>query len=151
GPCLFGEGRPGGDNVAADAAEGVIAPRMSVKPRILVVAWLPEGVLPRLRAEFTAFEFLDAHEPAALSHSLPEAAISYGLPPVDRLAEAPGLRWIQLTSAGVPRDLCLAAQQRGITVSNLAGLYGPSIAEHALTMMGMLARNLHLALRHQQQ
>jgi phosphoglycerate dehydrogenase-like enzyme len=35
-------------------------------------------------------------------------------------------------------------------VTNLAGLYGPSIAEHTLAMMLVLARNLHVALRNQQ-
>ena len=44
----------------------------------------------------------------------------YGLPPVARLGEAPDLRWIQLISAGVPPELCSAAQARNITVTNLA-------------------------------
>lgn len=121
------------------------------KPRVLIVAWVPDGVLPRLQAEFTHFEIIDAREPAAFDQAFPQAAITYGLPPVQRLGEAPGLRWIQLISAGVPHDLCPAALERGITVTNLAGLYGPSIAEHALGMMLVLSRNLQVVLRNQQQ
>src|SRR5262249_38736886 len=113
--------------------------------------WLPDGALARLVADLPQFEFIDAREPAAFEQTFPRAAITYGLPPVPRLAEAPGLRWIQLISAGVPQDLCPEAQSRGITVTNLAGLYGPSIAEHALGMMIVLARNLHVVLRNQQQ
>jgi phosphoglycerate dehydrogenase-like enzyme len=124
---------------------------MSAKPRVAVLAWLPDGVLPRLWAEFPGFEFLDARAPGELPRCLPEAAVTYGLPPVEQLPAMPRLRWIQLISAGVPHELCPAARQRGVTVTNLAGLYGPSIAEHALMMMSVLARNLHLALRHQQQ
>jgi phosphoglycerate dehydrogenase-like enzyme len=124
---------------------------MSDKPRVLILAWLPDGVLPRLRDAFAGFDFLDARAPADLDRTLPTAAITYGLPPVERLAEAPGLRWIQLTSAGVPAELCPAAAARGVTVTNLAGLYGPTIAEHALALMAMLARNLHVALRNQPQ
>jgi phosphoglycerate dehydrogenase-like enzyme len=124
---------------------------MSTKPRIAILAWLPENVLPRLQAEFTAFEFIDGREPAALDRSLRDAVITYGLPPVARLREAPALRWIQLISAGVPQDLCPAAAERTLAVTNLAGLYGPSIAEHALGMMIILARNLQVVLRQQQE
>jgi D-2-hydroxyacid dehydrogenase (NADP+) len=119
------------------------------KPIIAVLAWLPEGVLPRWTAEFAAVEFRDGREPAGLDRCLAEASITYGLPPVARLGEAAQLRWIQLISAGVPGELCQPAHQRGLTVTNLAGLYGPSIAEHAFALMVTLARNLHVAFRNQ--
>jgi phosphoglycerate dehydrogenase-like enzyme len=111
--------------------------------------WLPDGALDRLVAEFTDLEFIDGRAPAALDQHFSGAAITYGLPPVARLDEGAGLRWIQLVSAGVPQDLCPAASRRGITVTNLAGLYGPSIAEHALGLMVMLARNLQMVVRQQ--
>jgi len=121
------------------------------KPVVLILAWLPDGALTRLTADLPQYEFVDAREAAAFEGAFPRATVTYGLPPVSRLAEAPGLRWIQLISAGVPQDLCPVAQSRGITVTNLAGLYGPSIAEHALGMMIVLARNLHVVLRNQAQ
>jgi phosphoglycerate dehydrogenase-like enzyme len=121
------------------------------KPVLAVVAWLPEGILPRWAAEFPAFDLVDAREPALLDRCLRDAVITYGLPPVSRLGEAGALRWIQLISAGVPGDLCRPAGERGLTVTNLAGLYGPTIAEHALGMMLVLARSLHVVLRNQQQ
>jgi phosphoglycerate dehydrogenase-like enzyme len=124
---------------------------MNSKPAVLVLAWTPDGATARLAAAFPELEFLDARDPAALDAHLGRAVITYGLPPVGRLGEAVQLRWIQLISAGVPRDLARAAQARGLTVTNLAGLYGPSIAEHALGLMVLLARNLHAALGHQQQ
>jgi phosphoglycerate dehydrogenase-like enzyme len=119
------------------------------KPEILVLAWLPEGEWPRLVAEFSQFDFVDARVPDAWKPHLGRAAITYGLPPVAHLGEAAKLRWIQLISAGVPQDLCPSAQRRHVTVTNLAGLYGSSIAEHALALMAVVARNLHLALRNQ--
>ncbi len=124
---------------------------MGQKPLVAVVAWLPDGLLDRLRADFPGCEFVDAREPAAFDRQFPRAAITYGLPPVARLPEASGLRWIQLISAGVPQDLCPVAKKAGIAVTNLAGLYGSSIAEHALALMAMLARNLHVVVRNQAQ
>ncbi len=121
------------------------------KPLVLILAWTPEGTLPRLAETFPGFEFLDAREPTVFEQHFRRATITYGLPPVARLDEATELRWAQLISAGVPQDLCPAARARGVTVTNLAGLYGPTIAEHALGLMTVLARNLHVALRNQQQ
>jgi phosphoglycerate dehydrogenase-like enzyme len=125
--------------------------RMNAKPQVLVLAWMPEGMLSRLRAEFPELSLVDGRAPADFDRSFGGASITYGLPPVARLGEAAGLRWIQLISAGVPQDLCPVARRQGVTVTNLAGLYGPSIAEHALALMVMLARNLHVVLRNQQQ
>jgi D-2-hydroxyacid dehydrogenase (NADP+) len=121
------------------------------KPRILVCAWLPEGLFEELSSTQADFTWLDGRTPEGLGQHLASAEIAYGLPPIERLGEAAGLRWIQLISAGVPADLCPAALERQIRVTNLAGLYGPTIAEHAVTLMSFLARNLHLAFRNQQQ
>lgn len=122
---------------------------MPAKPQILILNWLPDGILSRWQAEFTGLEFIDGRDPAACDRGLPTAAVTYGVPPEGRLREAGALRWIQLTSAGVPQDLCPAARERELLVTNLAGLYGPTIAEHALCMMLFLARNLHVVLRQQ--
>jgi phosphoglycerate dehydrogenase-like enzyme len=120
------------------------------RPQILLIADMPEPARARLRAEFPDCDFLDGRQATALDRALGRAAAAYGLPPVDRLREATGLRWVQLISAGVPAELCPVARELGLTVTNLAGLYGPSIAEHALTLTTLLARNLHTALRNQQ-
>src|SRR4051794_12879108 len=92
--------------------------------RVLVLAWLPDGVLPQLVARFPDFEWLDGRPPEGLEQPLPPADIAYGLPPLDRLDTAARLRWIQLISAGVPQELCPRALARQITVTNLTGLYG---------------------------
>jgi phosphoglycerate dehydrogenase-like enzyme len=107
-------------------------------------------MLARFTAEFPGCDFIDAREPSVFDAHWARAVATYGLPPVGRLGEAGNLRWVQLISAGVPADLCPAARQGGVTVTNLAGLYGSSIAEHALALMTMLARNLHVAVRNQQ-
>src|SRR6266446_6228625 len=119
--------------------------------KVLILAWLPEGMAPRLVVEFPQVEFVDAREPAVLEQHLASATACYGFPPIAPLDEAARLAWIQLTSAGVPQELCPVAARRNIQVTNLAGLYGPSIAEHALALMVMLARNMHLAVRNQAQ
>ena len=117
--------------------------------RILNLAWLPDGMLGRLRARFPRCELLDGREPGVLDAHLGTSEVTYGPPPIDRLGEATSLRWIQLISAGVPADLCAPAKKQNVVVTNLAGLYGPTIAEHALSLMTLLMRNLHVAQRNQ--
>jgi phosphoglycerate dehydrogenase-like enzyme len=117
--------------------------------RVLLLAWLPDEMLPVFRREFPSCEFIDGRDPAVAQQQLLTATVVYGPPPLHRLAQATGLRWVQLNSAGVPQDLCHEARRRGIVVSNLAGLYGPSIAEHAFALVLLLTRHLHTALRNQ--
>lgn len=132
------------------------------KPAVLICHWLPDGELARWTSEFSECEFVDCRDPAVAVHELPRANIVYGLPDivklaetpavgwiklasaVGKMAETPGVRWIQLASAGVPAVLCPVAAERNIRVTNLAGLYGPTIAEHALALMLILSRNLQI-------
>lgn len=114
------------------------------KPVILICHWLPDGELARWTSEFAECDFVDGRDPAVAVRELPRANIVYGLPDVGKLVEATGVRWIQLASAGVPAALCPVAAERNIRVTNLAGLYGPTIAEHALALMLILSRNLQI-------
>jgi phosphoglycerate dehydrogenase-like enzyme len=124
---------------------------VSVKPLVLVLEWMPDGMLAQLAARFPDCEFVDARPAETRDRLLDKARVCYGMPPLDRLPAATQLQWIQLISAGVPWPLCPEARERGITVTNLAGLYGTSIAEHALAMMLLLSRNLDVAHRQQDQ
>jgi phosphoglycerate dehydrogenase-like enzyme len=119
------------------------------KTLVVATAPMPADVWSRLAAEFPDCEFVDAREPTVLDRWLSQVVVFYGLSPGERLEEAGSLRWLQLTSAGVPPALCPMARRRGVTITNLAGLYGTSIAQHALGMTLMLARNLHVVLRNQ--
>src|SRR5581483_6684687 len=119
------------------------------KDVVLLLAPLPEGVLARFEAEFLHLRFVDGLDPVLLDQNLAETDIIFGLPPFKRLDDARQLSWVQLASAGVPRRLCPIAKNRGMLVTNLSGLYGPTIAEHALGMLTVLARNMHVAFRNQ--
>jgi phosphoglycerate dehydrogenase-like enzyme len=120
------------------------------KPVALITAWLPDGALPWLTREFPEIEFADGRDTGAELHLL-HAAVWYGLPPAGGLGNASLLRWVQLPWAGVPQELCEAIRNRNVSLTNMAGLYGPSIAEQALALMAITARNLQLAVHNQVQ
>lgn len=118
---------------------------------VVLAAWIHDEVRRLLAEQFPECRFEQALDRAALERLLPEAEIVYGRPPADLLAQAQRLRWVQLPAAGVPWDLCDALKDRSVLVTNLAGLYGPTIAEHALALMLVLARNFPVAFRQQMQ
>ncbi|MCI0641293.1 MAG: D-2-hydroxyacid dehydrogenase [Gemmataceae bacterium] len=120
-------------------------------PVVLVLHWLPDGVLEKWKKQFPQVEFVDALAPEVFDKHVDRATITYGIPDVAKLSKASSLQWIQLASAGVPWNLCDACKGRKLDVTNLAGLYGPTIAEHALCMLLFLNRNLQSAFRNQLQ
>jgi phosphoglycerate dehydrogenase-like enzyme len=120
-------------------------------PVLLVTHWLPEGTLADLASRFPEYRWVDAREPAELANHQAEAEVGYGpAPSAAALALYPKLRWWQHCWAGIALDFCRAARARGIVVTNMSGLYGPSIAEHAFGLLTVLARNYHTAFRNQQ-
>src|SRR5262249_43282765 len=111
--------------------------------------WLPDGELARWTKEFPDCVLIDARDAKVAAREMPRATIAYGLPDIKAIPDAKALRWIQLASAGVPAALCPVAIEQNIRVTNLAGLYGPTIAEHAIALMLILSRNLNVAQTNQ--
>jgi phosphoglycerate dehydrogenase-like enzyme len=107
-----------------------------------------ESVLAKLRARFPALTFVGADDAETLAREAAAAEVFYGwrFPP-ELLPRAPRLRWIQSASAGVEDLLAPAFVERGILLTNVAGIAAGPIAEHALAMMLAFCRNLHVAAR----
>lgn len=122
-----------------------------MQPVLLLGAWIHDRVRQRLRDEFPSVEVIDGVDPKVREQAFPRATIYYGFVPVPLLANAPNLRWVQLSAAGVPFELCDALRGRDIVLTNLAGLYGPTIAEHTLALMLVLARQMHVAAGQQRE
>ena len=116
---------------------------------ILLLEPFPETLLRQLTADQPQCQIVDGRAPEVRERMLKEAVIAYGSPALDLLPGATKLRWVQMIYAGVPQEWCPVAKERGLTVTNMAGLYGPSIAEHAIAMMLILGRNLHIVQRNQ--
>jgi len=107
---------------------------------------LPRVHVDRLAAEFPGVRFDSPADRAECDRLLPEADIVLGWG-VRRanFASASRLKWIQLTAAGVGGTLFPEMVESPIIVTNARGVHAVSMAEHALGVMLMLARKLHLA------
>lgn len=77
--------------------------------------------------------------------------VAFGQPDVQSITEAPRLRWVHVSSAGITRydtpEFRALATGRRIAVSNSSGVYDEACAVHALGFMLAHARKLPLGLR----
>lgn len=114
---------------------------------------IPSVVLPRFLldghgAELDAAtraraEFISGDDPV-LSERIPDTlevivtGIDSGL--FERLVATPSVRWVHSLSAGVEHLPLDAMAERGIVLTNSAGVYAPAMAEYALAAMIALGR-----------
>jgi phosphoglycerate dehydrogenase-like enzyme len=69
--------------------------------------------------------------------------------PQDTLDRAPGIRWIQLLSAGADRVLAGPLKGSSIPLTTASGIHATPIAEYTLGSMLAYAHRIHLAIRAQ--
>ena len=107
---------------------------------------LPRAHVDALAAEFPSVRFDSPGDRAAADRLLPEAdvVLGWGVRRTN-FASAARLRWIQLTAAGVGGVLFPELVESPVIVTNARGLHAVSMAEHALGVILMFARKLHLA------
>lgn len=74
------------------------------------------------------------------------AEIAVGKPTLPEIAQAPHLRWVHVTSAGITRydtpEFRAQASARGLIVSNSSQVYAQPCAEHVFTFMLAQSRSL---------
>lgn len=107
---------------------------------------LPAARVDDLRREFPAVRF---DSPATREEALallPEADVVLGfLVRPESLPTARKLRWIHVTSAAVGGVLFPELVASDVVLTNSRGLHADSMAEHALGLLFMFARKLHVA------
>lgn len=115
---------------------------------VLALEVIDSTVLKRFTLELpqVRLRFADAEE---VSASAEPAEVIFGRPSSAELERFPRLRWVQLPFAGVGGSFCDAARRAGIIVTNSAGLYSVSIAEHAIGLMIALAKRFDQSLQQQ--
>ena len=67
------------------------------------------------------------------------------------LDQAPNLRWLQVSSAGVNQLPLQSLEEKGILLTNVRGMHGDCISEYVLAMMFALNRQIPQVLEYQKQ
>jgi D-2-hydroxyacid dehydrogenase (NADP+) len=121
------------------------------KAKLIVRVPLEARYLERLQQGFPEADFPVCVTPEALREEIRDADALIGAASLtaDILNDAPKLRWVAATSAGVENLPIEALAERDIALTNFSGIAAPNIAEHVLAMMLAFARGLR-PLFHQQ-
>jgi len=121
---------------------GVISP---------AAAWIiPRASVETLRRAFPQHTFLEAWDRETVRRWLPDADVAF-TPFVDRdlFASLTRLRWVQSPAVGVGHLLYPEMIASPVAITNARGIRARAIAEHVLGVTIALARQLHVAVRHQ--
>ena len=81
--------------------------------------------------------------------ALSDAEVLFGSSSPEILRAAPGLKWIQSTSAGMDGRMIPEIVDTDIRISNASGVHAIQVAEHAWALTAALFRGLHTAFRNQ--
>jgi len=116
----------------------------------LIFHRVEERHLQQLSSSCPQATFKVCQDQECLDRHLPEAEILISFKCDQAMLDrAPNLKWVQALSTGVdslPRN-CLS--QRGIILTSTRGIHARHMAEYAIAVMVMLARNLHRIVKNQ--
>ena len=102
---------------------------------------LPPHIVNDLQSQFPEFQIVHARNDDQIAASRPDAEVYFGY----RLRKqevdiARRLRWVHVPAASVHPLTNLGLQERGIVVTNSAGLHAPPISEHVIGCMLVFSR-----------
>jgi phosphoglycerate dehydrogenase-like enzyme len=113
---------------------------------------VPRGTLERVHKLAPHLEILVSEDRSAIEQALGDVEVAARRFPHDLILSAPKLRWLQQWGAGA--DWLLRYPQvrhKDFVLTNASGVHAVPIAEHILAFMLSFARQLHHAVRAQQQ
>lgn len=111
---------------------------------------LPTGPFDALRDAFPDVTFTRVSSREEADRAIPEADVVYGWAVNrDNFHLAKRLRWIQVTAAGVTPLMFPALVESDVILTNGRGLHSVAMAEHAIGVMLMFVRKLHIARDYQ--
>lgn len=113
--------------------------------------WRPKPMLAEaIRNRWPTMRVLHLPDYDLLPPELPDTDIFVGYSlRAKQLKEAPKLKWIHSTAAGVAQLMYPELRDSGITVTNPSGVFSVPMAEHTMGLLLALARNLPDSVRGQ--
>lgn len=112
----------------------------------------PPEMAEVVRQKWPEMRVLDLPHYDRITAELPDTDIFVGLllrP--EQLRQAPKLKWVHTTSAGVGQLMYPEFRASGITLTNASGVHAPAMAEHIAGMLVAMARDFPGSMRFQAQ
>ncbi|MCU0976499.1 MAG: D-2-hydroxyacid dehydrogenase [Steroidobacteraceae bacterium] len=156
--AMVSSAAPAAEPVAADTEVAALIERLGLeessqpvrehggwrKPAKIIVWNRQPELVAALREAAPGVELLPAGNVAEAVALAGDADAVLGFCEPELLAAGPGIRWIQVFSAGVEDCVAIPAlRERGVLLTNMQRVAGPVMAEHVMAMMLGFARALH--------
>lgn len=113
--------------------------------------WRPKAAMAEtIRKRWPAMRVVHLPDYSELAKELPDADIfvGYSLRP-EQLKNAPKLKWVHSTAAGVSQLVYPELRDSGVIVTNPSGVFSVPMAEHTMGLLLALARNFPDSVRYQ--
>lgn len=124
--------------------------RIAVAIHDLPVWTIPPSEVGRLAQLLPADEIVDAREPAERRAAFADAEVLFATKiSVDEFAIAKRVRWMHSSAVGVDPLLRGPVIESPVLVTNSRGVHSDAIAEHAISLVLGLRRQLHTAIQRQ--
>jgi D-2-hydroxyacid dehydrogenase (NADP+) len=110
----------------------------------------PPEFAAAVRQRWPEMRVVDLPHYDLITPELPDTDIFVGLLlRADQLRQAPRLKWVHTTSAGVGQLMYPEFRSSGIILTNASGVHAPNMAEHIAGMIVAMARDFSGAMRYQ--
>jgi D-2-hydroxyacid dehydrogenase (NADP+) len=110
----------------------------------------PPEFAAAVRRRWPEMRVIDLPHYDLISAELPDTDIFVGLLlRADQLRQAPRLKWVHTTSAGVGQLMYPEFRNSGVILTNASGVHAPNMAEHITGMIVAMARDFPSAMRYQ--
>ncbi len=116
--------------------------------KVLIYHKMEERYLDYLKSKFEDYSFVASTDRAEMEREIEDAdiLITFKLDK-ETLDKAKKVKWIQALSAGIETYPIEEIKKRGIILTNGRGIHKIHMAEYAICVMIMLARNMHTMMR----
>lgn len=120
----------------------------SLPPKVVVTRLSAEEV-DQLRKAVPGVELVVADDPERLRAEIADADGFVGVVTPEILEAGERLRWVQVYSAGVDRYRFPELTGSDVVLTNAKIVQGPNVADHAMALLLVLTRGIHVAVRQQ--
>lgn len=117
--------------------------------RLVLYPPLEPGWLAEIVSAASGLKVINCHTEQEALDAIQEADAFCGQITPEMLAVASRLRWVQAPRIGLEHYMFPALAQSDVVLTNVRGIYSDVVADHAMSLVLCLARELHLYARQQ--
>ncbi|WP_437228529.1 D-2-hydroxyacid dehydrogenase [Planctomicrobium sp. SH661] len=119
--------------------------------KLVIFPAIDDARLSSVKLAASEMTVANCGSPAKALEEIPDADAFFGKITPELLAAATNLRWVQAPTVSLEHYIFPELAAHSCVLTNMRGLFSDVVADHVMGFVLMIARNLHVYLRQQQQ